>query len=62
MDQKELLHRLKIYKVDTNISYKVIAQECEIGLDVIYKFTGGVRNLTADKAERLNEYLLDKGY
>ena len=59
---ENLLERLKRFKEEMAIPYKKIAEKCEIKPSTFYNFTGGLRDLQPDAAQRLDQFLKDRGY
>lgn len=59
---QDLKERVQKYHELEGVSYKVIAQAIGISTGVMYNFTSGIRNLKVHIAERLDEYLKEKGY
>ena len=59
---EELKERLKQFHEIEGVSYKIIAKEIGISTGVMYNFTSGLRDLKSFVAEKLNEYLVQKGY
>jgi len=59
---EELKERLKRFHEIEGVSYKIIAKEIGISTGVMYNFTSGLRDLKSFVAEKLNEYLVQKGY
>ncbi len=51
---ENLLERLKRFKEEMAIPYKKIAEKCEIKPSTFYNFTGGLRDLQPDAAQRLD--------
>lgn len=57
-----LRERLKEFHEKEGISYKVIAKELGVSIGIMYNFTSGIRDLKPFIVEKLNEYLVQKGY
>lgn len=59
---QDLRDRVKKYHEIEGVSYKVIAQAINISTGVMYNFTSGIRDLKDHIAEKLDEFLVSKGY
>jgi transposase len=59
---ENLRDRLLRFHNETGESYKQIAIDCGIGINTMYSFTGGYRELKVAYRNILNEYLVSKGY
>lgn len=57
-----LRERLKKYHEVEGVSYKIIALAIGISIGVMYNYTSGIRELKPHIAEKLDQYLLEKGY
>lgn len=60
MDQKELVKRLKIRKIEDNFwSYKDIAEMLDIKVTSFYCFLNGQYQISQHKAKKLKQWLDD---
>lgn len=59
---EELRDRLKKFREEEGVSYVKVAKDLEVSTGIIYNFTSGVRDLKANVAIMLNDYLKERGY
>ena len=57
-----LRDRTKKYHELEGVSYKMLAQSIGITTGVMYNFTSGIRDLKEHIANKLDEYLKERGY
>ena len=58
----DLLERLKRYHEEKGVSYKIISRDIGISIGVMYNYTSEIRDLKDFVKEKLNNYLLERGY
>lgn len=58
----ELVDRLKKFHEEEGVSYKVVSREIDVSTGVMYNFTSEIRGLKPSAAEKLDEYLKQRGY
>lgn len=57
-----LLERIRKYHEEVGESYKAIAKNIGLSINLMYNFTAEVRDLKPEPAKKLDEYLKNRGY